>query len=47
MERAKMLSPRHVRSVGWVEATSPAFGRPDDKLRETHQFVAMVGFASL
>ncbi len=22
--------------VGWVEQTGPAFGRPDDKLRETH-----------
>ena len=22
--------------VGWVEPTGPAFGRPDDKLRETH-----------
>src|SRR6266853_2673356 len=22
--------------VGWVEPPGPAFGRPDDKLRETH-----------
>ena len=22
--------------AGWVEPTGPAFGRPDDKLRETH-----------
>jgi hypothetical protein len=24
-------------SVGWVEPTGPAFGRPVDKLRDTHQ----------
>ena len=24
--------------VGWVEPPGPAFGRPDDKLRDTHRF---------
>ena len=35
--------------VGWVEPTGPAFGRPDDKLRETHHLAGagMVGFAAL
>jgi hypothetical protein len=38
--------------VGWVEPTGPAFGRPDDKLRETdrgyHRICGtMMGFAAL
>ena len=33
--------------VGWVEPPGPAFGRPDDKLRDTHQlqFAKVMGFA--
>ena len=36
-------------SVGWAGPTGPAFGRPDDKLRDTHQlqFMTLMGFASL
>src|SRR5690242_1002226 len=38
-----------LRSVGWVEPPGPAFGRPDDKLRETHPFHRrdMMGIATL
>jgi hypothetical protein len=35
-------------SAGQVEPTGPAFGRPDDKLRETHHVSApglLMGFA--
>jgi hypothetical protein len=34
-------------AVGWVEPTGPAFGRPDDKLRDTHrsQLMPPMGFA--
>ncbi len=34
-------------SAGWVEPPGPAFGRPDDKLRDTHRlkFAKMMGFA--
>jgi hypothetical protein len=28
--------------VGWVEPTGPAFGRPDDKLRETHHLTFVI-----
>jgi hypothetical protein len=33
--------------VGWAEPTGPAFGRPDDKLRDTHrvQRLILMGFA--
>src|SRR5262245_41176185 len=43
------LKPKQL--VGWVKPTSPAFGRTDDKLRETHHRPshmerAVMGFAT-
>jgi hypothetical protein len=31
--------PEGEQRVGWVKPTGPADGRPDDKLRDTHQFL--------
>jgi hypothetical protein len=38
------INERH--RVGWVGPTGPAFGRPNDKLRDTHplQFAKVMGF---